>query len=56
MKPYLIALATGGHYGWLANAFSLISDIFPKKANATVAGFGGFAGADGRTIEAFSAC
>lgn len=27
----LIALAAGGHCGWSANIFSLMSDIFPKK-------------------------
>ncbi len=50
----LIALAAGGHCGWSANVFSLMSDIFPKKATGTVAGFGGFAGAIGGAIVAFS--
>jgi ACS family hexuronate transporter-like MFS transporter len=50
----LIALAAGGHCGWSANIFSLMSDIFPKKATGTVAGFGGFAGAVGGAIVAFS--
>lgn len=50
----LIALAAGGHCGWSANVFSLMSDIFPKKAVGTVAGFGGFAGAVGGAIVAFS--
>ena len=50
----LIALAAGGHCGWSANIFSLMSDIFPKKAIGTVAGFGGFAGAVGGAIVAFS--
>jgi len=50
----LIALAAGGHCGWSANIFSLMSDIFPKKATGTVAGFGGFAGAVGGAITAFS--
>lgn len=49
----LIALAAGGHCGWSANVFSLMSDIFPKKATGTVAGFGGFAGAVGGAIVAF---
>lgn len=49
----LIALAAGGHCGWSANIFSLMSDIFPKKATASVAGFGGFAGAVGGAIVAF---
>lgn len=50
----LIALAAGGHCGWSANVFSLMSDIFPKKAIGSVAGFGGFAGAVGGAIAAFS--
>lgn len=50
----LIALAAGGHCGWSANVFSLMSDIFPKRATGTVAGFGGFAGAVGGAIAAFS--
>lgn len=50
----LIALAAGGHCGWSANVFSLMSDIFPKKAIGCVAGFGGFAGAVGGAIVAFS--
>jgi ACS family hexuronate transporter-like MFS transporter len=49
----LIALAAGGHCGWSANIFSLMSDIFPKKATATIAGFGGFSGAVGGAIVSF---
>ncbi len=49
----LIALAAGGHCGWSANIFSLMSDIFPRRATASVAGFGGFAGAVGGAIIAF---
>ncbi len=49
----LIALAAGGHCGWSANIFSLMSDIFPRRATASVAGFGGFAGAVGGAIVAF---
>ena len=50
----LIAIAAGGHCGWSANVYSLMSDIFPKKAVGSVAGFGGFAGALGGAIVAFS--
>jgi MFS transporter, ACS family, hexuronate transporter len=50
----LISLAAGGHCGWSANVFSLMSDIFPKKATGTVAGFGGFAGAVGGVIVTYS--
>jgi len=31
-----------------------MSDIFPKKATATVAGFGGFSGAVGGALVAFA--
>jgi len=50
----LIALAAGGHCGWSANIFSLMSDIFPKKAIGTVAGFGGFSGAAGGALVAYA--
>ncbi|HUG72101.1 MAG TPA: MFS transporter [Steroidobacteraceae bacterium] len=43
----LIGLATAGHQGWSANAFTLTSDLFPRRAVATVVGIGGFAGAVG---------
>lgn len=46
----LIALAAGGHCGWSANIFSLMSDVFPKKVTASVSGLGGFAGALGGAI------
>jgi ACS family hexuronate transporter-like MFS transporter len=50
----LIAIAAGGHCGWSANIFSLMSDIFPKKATASIAGFGGFCGAVGGALGAFT--
>jgi len=50
----LIALAAGGHCGWSANMFSLISDIFPGEATGSVTGFGGFCGAVGGIIATFS--
>jgi ACS family hexuronate transporter-like MFS transporter len=40
----LIALAAGGHQAWSANLFTTVSDIFPKKATASVVGIGGMAG------------
>jgi ACS family hexuronate transporter-like MFS transporter len=48
----LIALAAGGHCGWSANIFSLMSDLFPRKATASVTGIGGFAGAVGGALIA----
>jgi ACS family hexuronate transporter-like MFS transporter len=41
----LIALAAAGHQAWSANAFTLVSDVFPKKATASVVGIGGMIGA-----------
>ena len=46
----LIAVAAGGHCGWSANIFSLMSDVFPKTITASVSGLGGFAGAIGGVI------
>lgn len=43
----LIGLATAGHQGWSANIFTLTSDLFPRRAVASVVGIGGFAGAGG---------
>jgi MFS transporter, ACS family, hexuronate transporter len=40
----LIALAAAGHQAWSANAFTLVSDVFPKKATASVTGIGGMVG------------
>jgi len=48
----LIAVAAGGHCGWSANIFSLMSDIFPRKATASITGIGGFAGAVGGALIA----
>jgi len=41
----LIGLGAGGHQAWSANIFTLVSDVFPKKATASVVGIGGMAGA-----------
>jgi ACS family hexuronate transporter-like MFS transporter len=46
----LIAVAAGGHCGWSANIFSLMSDVFPKTITGSVSGLGGFAGATGGII------
>jgi ACS family hexuronate transporter-like MFS transporter len=42
---WLIALAAAGHQAWSANLFTLVSDVFPKKATASVVGIGGMVGA-----------
>ncbi|MFM8450825.1 MAG: MFS transporter [Haliscomenobacter sp.] len=41
----LIAIGAGGHQAWSANIFTLVSDVFPKKATASVVGIGGAMGA-----------
>jgi hypothetical protein len=41
----LIALGAAGHQAWSANIFTLVSDVFPKKATASVTGIGGMVGA-----------
>jgi len=41
----LIGLAAGGHQAWSANIFTVVSDVFPKKATASVVGIGGMIGA-----------
>ncbi len=46
----LIGLATAGHQGWSANVFTLTSDMFPRRAVASVVGLGGFAGAVGGMV------
>jgi ACS family hexuronate transporter-like MFS transporter len=41
----LIALTAAGHQAWSCNLFTLVSDVFPKKAIASVTGVGGMVGA-----------
>ncbi|HEY1793828.1 MAG TPA: MFS transporter [Opitutaceae bacterium] len=41
----LIALAAAGHQAWSANLYTLVSDVFPRAATASVIGFGGMFGA-----------
>jgi len=41
----LIGIAAAGHQAWSANLFTLVSDLFPKKAVASVTGIGGMVGA-----------
>jgi ACS family hexuronate transporter-like MFS transporter len=49
---FLIALAAAGHQGWASNIFTIISDIYPKQAVATMVGLSGFAGAVGGALSA----
>ncbi len=41
----LIALAGAAHQAWSANLYTTVSDMFPKRAVASVTGIGGLAGA-----------
>jgi ACS family hexuronate transporter-like MFS transporter len=41
----LIGLGAAGHQAWSANIFTLVSDVFPKKAVGSVTGIGGMIGA-----------
>lgn len=43
----LIGLAAASHQGFSANLFTLVSDLFPRRAVASVVGMGGFGGAIG---------
>jgi len=40
----LIGLAASAHQGWSANLFTMVSDMFPKRAVASVVGLGGMFG------------
>ncbi len=50
-----ISIACAAHAAWSANIFTTVSDMFPKKAVASVTGIGGMAGALGGLLIAFSA-
>jgi len=40
----LIGVAGSAHQAWSANLFTTVSDMFPKRAVATLVGMGGMAG------------
>ncbi|MBW8190608.1 MFS transporter [Neiella marina] len=50
----LIGLAAAAHQAWSANILTLVSDIFPKKATASVTGIGGMVGVVAGIIADFS--
>jgi ACS family hexuronate transporter-like MFS transporter len=50
-----ISIATAAHQAWSANIFTTVSDMFPKKAVASVTGIGGMAGAFGGILIAWAA-
>ena len=47
-----IAIACSSHQAWSANIFTTVSDMFPKRAVASVTGIGGMAGALGGVLIA----
>ena len=51
----LLSLATAAHQGWSANLFTLVSDMFPRKAIGSVVGLGGTFGAIGGMLIATAA-
>jgi len=48
----VISIAVAAHQGWSANLFTLVSDLFPKNAVASVVGIGSFAGSMGGALIA----
>ncbi|WP_031527105.1 MFS transporter [Dyadobacter crusticola] len=46
----IISIATAAHQAWSANIFTIVSDIFPKRAVSSVVGIGGMAGSLGSTF------
>ena len=43
----IVSVAAAAHQWWSCNMFTMSSDMFPRRAVATVVGLGGFAGAMG---------
>lgn len=52
MAIIIIGLAGAAHSGFAANIFTVISDIYPKNAVATMVGMSGFIGAMGGAVAA----
>lgn len=46
----VIGIAAACHQAWSANIFTTVSDMFPKKATASVTGIGGLAGGLGGVL------
>ncbi|MBT9393559.1 MFS transporter [Hymenobacter sp. NST-14] len=46
----VIGIAAAAHQAWSANIFTTVSDMFPKKAVASVTGIGGMAGGFGGIV------
>ena len=52
MAVALVSIAAAAHQGWSANLFTLVSDMFPKRAVGSVVGIGGMAGSVGDMLIA----
>jgi len=50
----LIGIGASAHQAWSANIFTTVSDMFPKKAIASVIGIGGMAGGLGGVLTSKS--
>ena len=48
----IIALAASAHQAWSANIFTTVSDLFPRRAVASVTGIGGMEGGLGSILVA----
>jgi ACS family hexuronate transporter-like MFS transporter len=48
----LIAVAASAHQGWSANLYTVVSDLFPRRAVASVVGLGGMGGSIGGMLTA----
>jgi ACS family hexuronate transporter-like MFS transporter len=46
----IVSIAAAAHQAWSANMFTTASDMFPKRATASIVGIGGMAGAVGGMI------
>lgn len=44
LAVFIIGLAAAAHQAWSANIFTTVSDMFPKRATASVTGIGGMFG------------
>src|SRR6185369_4034720 len=47
---WILGLATASHQGFSSNLYTLVSDMFPKRAVASVSGLGGTCGYIGASI------
>jgi ACS family hexuronate transporter-like MFS transporter len=50
----LVSLAAAAHQGWSANLFTMVSDVFPRRAVGSVVGLGGMAGSIGGMLIALA--